>query len=209
MEPRIYTYKITFDEVQYYYYGVKKEKYFDEEYWGSPKTNKWCWDFYTPKKQILELFDYTEDGYIKSQEVEKRLIKPVLNDKFCLNENVGGIFSIESCRNAGKIGGKKTTEIQKMNNTGFYAITDEDRKKNGRKGGLVIGPKTGRDNVLLKRGYFGRSKEQMSIDAKKGCAVTNSQKWECLVTGFIANPGNLTRYQKKRNIDPKLRRKIN
>lgn len=167
MEPRIYTYKITFDEVQYYYYGVKKEKYFDEEYWGSPKTNKWCWDFYTPKKQILELFDYTEDGYIKSQEVEKRLIKPVLNDKFCLNENVGGIFSIESCRNAGKIGGKKTTEIQKMNNTGFYAITDEDRKKNGRKGGLVIGPKTGRDNVLLKRGYCGRSKEQMSIDAKK------------------------------------------
>ena len=49
----------------------------------------------------------------------------------------------------------------------------------------------------------------MSIDAKKGCAVTNSQKWECLVTGFIANPGNLTRYQKKRNINPKLRRKIN
>ena len=51
--PRIYTYKITFEEVPYYYYGVHKEKRFNEEYWGSPHTNKWAWEFYTPKKQIL------------------------------------------------------------------------------------------------------------------------------------------------------------
>ena len=123
MNPRIYTYKITFEEVPYYYYGVKKEKIYNEEYWGSPKTNKWCWEFYTPNKQILELFDYTEDGYIKSQEVEKRLIKPVLNNKFCLNENVGGIFSLTSCSKAGKIGGKKTTDIQRKNKTGFCLQT--------------------------------------------------------------------------------------
>jgi len=209
MNPRIYTYKITFEEVPYYYYGVKKEKIYNEEYWGSPKTNKWCWEFYTPNKQILELFDYTEDGYIKSQEVEKRLIKPVLNNKFCLNENVGGIFSLTSCSKAGKIGGKKTTDIQRKNKTGFYSISEEERKKNGRKGGLIIGPKTGADNFKLKRGYCGRSKEQMSIDAKKGCSITNFQRWECLVTGFVANPGNLTRYQKKRNIDIKLRKKLN
>jgi len=29
--PRIYTYKITFEEVPYYYYGSKKEKAFDED----------------------------------------------------------------------------------------------------------------------------------------------------------------------------------
>ena len=40
--PRIYIYKITFDEVLYYYYGVHKEKYFNQEYWGSPVTHKWC-----------------------------------------------------------------------------------------------------------------------------------------------------------------------
>ena len=56
--PRIYLYKITFEEVPYYYYGVKKEKYFNEEYWGSPYTNKWCWELYTPKKQILQFFDF-------------------------------------------------------------------------------------------------------------------------------------------------------
>jgi hypothetical protein len=50
MQPRIYTYKITFEEVPYYYYGSKKEKVFDEEYCGSPVTNKWCWELYTPKK---------------------------------------------------------------------------------------------------------------------------------------------------------------
>ena len=102
--PRIYLYKITFEEVPYYYYGIKKEKYFNEEYWGSPKTNKWCWELYTPKKQILELFDYTDEGYIKAQEVEKRIISPVLNDKWCLNENVGGTFSLKICKEGGKKG---------------------------------------------------------------------------------------------------------
>ena len=59
--PRIYTYKITFEEVPYYYYGVHKEKIFEEEYWGSPVTNKWAWELYTPKKQILQFFDYTDE----------------------------------------------------------------------------------------------------------------------------------------------------
>lgn len=208
MKPRIYTYKITFEEIPHYYYGVKKEKYYGEEYWGSPKTHKWYWEYYTPKKQILEVFDYNNDGWIKAQNIEKRLISPVLNDNFCLNENVGGIFSLISCSNAGKIGGKIAVENQKENKTGFYSISPEDRIKNGRKGGLIIGKKTGQDNVKYKRGYCGRSPEQMSIDGKKGSMVTNYQKWECLITGFVANPGNLTKYQKKRNIDTKLRRRI-
>jgi hypothetical protein len=107
--PRIYTYKITFEEVPYYYYGSKKEKVFDEEYWGSPVTNKWCWELYTPKKQILEVFDYTDDGYIKAQKVEGRLIRPSYNtDKWCLNANCLGVFSIEQKRKAGKIGGEIT-----------------------------------------------------------------------------------------------------
>jgi hypothetical protein len=55
MQPRIYTYKITFEEVPYYYYGVHKEKTFNEEYWGSPVTNKWCWEFYTPKKTNIRI----------------------------------------------------------------------------------------------------------------------------------------------------------
>ena len=70
MQPRIYIYKITFEEVPYYYYGVHKEKYFNEQYWGSPVTNKWCWELYTPKKQILQLFDFTDEGWVEAQKID-------------------------------------------------------------------------------------------------------------------------------------------
>ena len=63
--PRIYIYKITFIDTPYYYYGVHKEKRYNEEYWGSPVTNKWCWELYTPKKQILEFFKFSDDGYVE------------------------------------------------------------------------------------------------------------------------------------------------
>lgn len=191
MQPRIYTYKITFEEVPYYYYGSKKEKVFNEEYWGSPVTNKWCWELYTPKKQILEVFDYTDEGYIKAQEVEGRLIKPVYNtDKWCLNANCLGIFSIEQKRKAGKIGGeiggkivgnrayelktgihamtieerrevsKKSAETNRKNKTGIFALTSEQRKEIVKKS-----HETQRKN---NSGFFGMTKEQKSAAGKKG-----------------------------------------
>jgi hypothetical protein len=99
MQPRIYTYKITFIDTSYYYYGVHKEKYFDEEYWGSPITNKWCWELYEPVKQILEFFNYSDEGWLKANQIEKQLIKPFYNtDKWCLNGNCGGIITSEILR---------------------------------------------------------------------------------------------------------------
>lgn len=92
MKPRIYTYKITFEEAPFYYYGSKKEKNFNEHYLGSPKTKKWYWNVYTPKKQILETFDYTEEGYKKCREVEYRLIKHFINDPLCLNAGYFGYY---------------------------------------------------------------------------------------------------------------------
>jgi len=92
MKPRIYIYKITFEEVPFYYFGSKKEKIFNEEYFGSPKTNKWYWDVYTPKKQILEIFDYTEEGYKQCRDVEYRLIKHFINDPLCLNAGYFGYY---------------------------------------------------------------------------------------------------------------------
>ena len=127
--PRIYTYKITFEEVPYYYYGVHKEKVFGEEYWGSPRTNRWCWNFYTPKKQILEIFKYTNEGWIKAQEIESRLIKQFFNDdKWCLNESCGGKFSLKILSEngkkggaiSGKINGKISGQKSKENKTGIF-----------------------------------------------------------------------------------------
>jgi hypothetical protein len=137
--PRIYTYKITFEEVPYYYYGVHKERKYNEYYMGSPYTHKWMWKHYTPKKQILEFFEYTDDGWIEAQEVEKRLIRPFYNDdKWCLNENVGGKFSIEHQKRAGRKGGlimgKITGERCKELGLGICGLTYEERVKYGKIG---------------------------------------------------------------------------
>jgi hypothetical protein len=103
MQPRIYVYKITFQEVPFYYIGVHKEKIFNEEYMGSPITHKAKWQIYTPQKEILEEFDYTDDGWLQAQEFEKELIRPVYNtDNNCLNEHCGGRISLAVCRESGK-----------------------------------------------------------------------------------------------------------
>jgi len=155
--PRIYTYKITFEEVPYYYYGVHKEKRFDEEYWGSPVTHTWCWELYTPKKQILEVFDYSDGGLMVANRVEQRLIKPTFNtDKWCLNENCGGYMSLKlRVQN-----GKKTAEIQRKNGTGFFGQTKEQRIQNGKKSA-----ETHKRNGT---GVFGQTVEQKSEAGKKG-----------------------------------------
>jgi hypothetical protein len=185
-QPRVYTYKITFEEVPYYYYGVHKEKNYGEEYWGSPIKNKWCWELYTPKKQILEIFDYTNEGYIKAQKVEGRLIRPVFNtDKWCLNANCLGIFSIKQKRKAG-------LEAKKQK-TGIHSFTKERKKEVCASGGIK--------SYELKLGVHSLTSEQKSEIAKK----TNSQKWICLETGYITNPGSLSRYQKAKGIDTSKR----
>jgi general stress protein YciG len=217
--PRIYTYKITFEEVPYYYYGVKKEEYYNQEYWGSPKTNKWCWELYTPKKQILEVFDFTDEGWLEGQDVEKRLIKPVFNtDKWCLNESCGGTFSLDILRKTGRRSGLQ----HKENGTGIFSITPEERSEHSRKIGLKsyengtgifsitpeerseIGRRSGLKNKENGTGVCGMSKEQLSEIAKK----TNAQKWMCLETGHISTPGGLTKYQRNRGIDTSKRKRI-
>jgi hypothetical protein len=155
MQPRIYTYKISFEEVPYYYYGSKKEKKFNEDYWGSPVTNKWCWELYTPRKQILELFDYTSEGYEECIKVENRLIKPVLNDVWCLNENYSNFYSLKVLSDAGKKGGNSNRE----NKTGICGRSKEKMREDG--------IKNGNKTKELGLGIFSMTKEEKSQLAKQ------------------------------------------
>jgi hypothetical protein len=228
--PRIYIYKITFEEVPYYYYGVHKEKVFGEEYWGSPKTNKWCWDFYTPKKQILQFFDFTDEGWLEAQKIENRIIRTILNNPLCLNENCSGLMSLSVRSKAGKIGGS----INAKNKTGVCGLTTEQKREIGKKFGNVGGKKS----YELGVGIHGRTEEQKSKDGKingkkgidrqkeigtgfygipkekrieygsKGGIVSANQKFQCLETGFICNAGGLSTYQKARGIDTSKRIKL-
>jgi len=224
---RIYTYKITFEEVPYYYYGVHKEKTFNEDYWGSPVTNKWMWDFYTPKKQILQLFDFTDEGWLGAQEVESRIIKPVYNiDKWCLNKNCGGKVSLEISRKTGKINGNRAKEL----GLGIHGLTPEQMSENGKKSGKIGGKKAkelglgihgrskekmcedgkmgGKKAKELGLGFHKRTKEQMSENGRKGGEKTNAQKWMCLETGYVSTSAGISHYQKARGINTTKRKKV-
>jgi hypothetical protein len=192
--PRIYLYKITFEEVPYYYYGVHKEKKFDEYYMGTPITHKWCWDFYTPKKQILEIFGYSDEGWLEAQEVEKKLIKPFYNtDKWCLNENCGGCISLEIYRKTGKINAKKYAKLNgikaKELGVGIFSMSKEERTEVSKRGaetnrknktGLFgftfeerseAGKIGGRKTVELGAGIHGLTTEEKSKNGKKGGSI--------------------------------------
>ena len=195
MTPRIYTYKITFEESPYWYWGAHKEKILHEIYFGSPKSNKWCWELCTPCIQILELFEYSDQGWVEARNVEDRLIKPDLNNSLCLNEAYSGVKSIETCRKAGRIGGKlgnregkRESGVQSRDNkTGFHAP-----------GVASLGGST---TVKRHPDHFHKA-------GKKGAEVQHSQIWRCLVTGYETTPAPLSRYQKARGIDTSLRERV-
>jgi hypothetical protein len=201
MQPRIYTYKITFEEVPYYYYGSHKEKKYNDYYMGSPVTHKWMWNFYTPKKQILEIFNSREDANI----IENRLIKSFFNDKWCLNENCGGIVSSNMCKigvkkqidnklgihsrskEQIKIDGDKGRETQKRLGLGIYSIPKEERIKiskkvgeNNVKSGHIenLGKKYGRLCYENKLGIFRLNKEQMKENSSKGGKVSGNEAYK-------------------------------
>jgi len=178
MQPRIYTYKITFEEVPYYYYGSKKEKYFNEEYWGSPVTNKWCWELYTPKKQILELFDYTDNGYEECRKVEDRLIKPVLNDFWCLNERCGGNYSLDMKR--------KNGIFARDNRLGIHSFDKNERIENAKNARKYLskdilskaGKKSSIVNKNNKVGIYGLSKERKIEICSMGGKIAGKKVYE-------------------------------
>lgn len=129
-------------------------------------------------------------------------------------ENKKGIFgrSNEKISEAGKRG----ADTCKRNNLGIFSLTKQELYESGKKGyenglgkmsveeRIKLNKKSAIKNKKNKVGVFSLSKEQLSENIKK----VNSQKWECLETGFITNPGNLTKYQKARSIDTSKRKRI-
>ena len=87
---------------------------------------------------------------------------------------------------------------------GIHALTPEETLKNAKKGGNKA--------KELGVGFHGRSKEEIieygRMGGLKGGKTTSSQKWVCLETGFVANAGNLAKYQRARGIDTSKRKRI-
>jgi hypothetical protein len=183
--PRIYVYKITFDEIPHYYYGVHKEKVFDEYYMGTPVTHKDFWRLYIPRKEYIKFFECDDKGYIEARIFEDSLIAPVLNDEFCLNEHVGGFYSLEAC----KKGGNKNKE----NKTGIFGRSPKKMSEDGKKGGKIGGKIVGNKHKKNKTGVCGQSLEKLRENGKKGGNKNKENK-----TGiFGRSPGKMSEDGKK------------
>jgi hypothetical protein len=129
-----------------------------------------------------------------------------------------GIFSFtpEEKSEVSKKSGKRAHEL----GVGIHGLDYEERVKNGEKGyqnGLaILSPEEKYENAKkggniggqrckeLKVGVCGLSLDELVELGKK----TTSQKWMCLETGFVSNPGGLSHYQKARGIDTSKRKRI-
>lgn len=176
MQPRIYTYKVTFEEIPHWYWGVHKEKIFEEFYLGTPSTHRWMWEFYTPKIQILEFFPYTNEGWAEAQSVENRCIRPDLNNPLCLNEHYGSVISLEALRRGAKNSNASMTFEQKLerNKKGGKA-SHAERDEFGRS---VLGVRCAEKLMERRVGVTARTPEKMSEDGKKSGKAAHKQKDE-------------------------------
>ena len=190
MKPEIYLYKITFDEVPYFYWGCHKEKKAGEHYFGSPVTHAWVWEFYTPRKEILQIFDSWENA----QQIEEKVIKNFLDDPLCLNEHCGGKISLAQRRK----GGLTSVARNREQKTGLHGMSKEELSLAGKKARANTSSEQQRENGLK------LSHEERVRRGK----ISSSQRWRCLETGFISTAPALSNYQKKRNIDTSRRERI-
>lgn len=221
MKPRIYTYRVTFEEIPDWYWGVHKETKYGETYLGSPKTHAWKWDFYTPHLQICEIFPYTDEGWGRAREIEDRCILPDLNNPLCLNEHTGGYMSLEACKKAGAASftSKKNRMTEEEISSYYSSMSQKAHEERDQDGKSELGKINGKrlnEVIHSSRDDNGKSKHALNCNKiihsqkdDKGRSLvamkTSSQRWLCLETGHISAPGPLTRYQLARGIDPERR----
>ncbi len=159
---------------------------------GSPVTHKWMWKFYTPKIQILEVFPFTEEGWKKAQEVEKRIILQDLNNPLCLNEGCGGLTSLLSYAKGGlkggPVGGPKGAEV-----------VHREKDSLGRS---VQGVKNG-SRLIEEKDDKGRS-----VNCVKGALALSLQLWESTIDGFRSGPGPVANHNKANGWDPNARIRV-
>jgi hypothetical protein len=61
-----------------------------------------------PKKEYIEFFEFSDEGYTEARIFEDSLIAPVYNtDPLCLNEHCGGVISLEVLRKNYELGTPK------------------------------------------------------------------------------------------------------
>lgn len=214
-----YVYKITFEEVPHFYIGVRSKDPEGDGYLGSPVTHRCYWEIYTPKKQILWVFDSWE----KACEVEIALIKQNWTNKYCLNENIKGAISLGACSKGGRVLTDKRKndpefDLRFRNNARIGGMRSvrvrEERRSNDPEFDAKLrraSVERGKATQERRRGdpeFDARYRESSSKGGLKAARRLNSELWQCTVTGYITTAGALTNYQNKRGVGRNNRVKI-
>lgn len=230
--PRIYIYKVTFEEIPHWYWGVHKEKFFNDGYLGSPATHRWMWDFYTPHLQICEEFPCTDEGWSQASSVEKRVIRHDLNNPLCLNEGCGGVYSLEVLRQTGRSvalslnfekdeegrsvnavkGGKTTMSVKdefgkSRNAVKACEILHAERDENGKS----IRALRHNEKLHSNKTENGKSAHAVSMGTKggeKGSKTTNNQLWESTIDGFKGRACSVALHNKSNGWDTNARVRV-
>jgi len=218
-----YTY-YSYEEWGKGYFGSRKCYCLPEEdikYLGSFKDNT-----FKPNQKIILKSDYaTREEAYADEIILQQHYKVVENPHFANRAYQTSTKFYVPIKQA-KETGRKVQENNRKNKTSFFGYTKKQFSEAGKLGGSIsykmkvgihgmsmeekieIGRKNGLECRENNIGIFSRTPEQHSKHSSKGGKNTNSQKWECLETGFITNPGNLTKYQKARGIDTSKRKRI-
>jgi len=112
----------------------------------------------------------------------------------------------------GRKGGTETKNLKR----GIFSRSKEQHSLDSKKGTCKLskesrslgGKKMAERNKQNETGIYSMSSKEKSKAGRKGAISLNSQKWKCLETGFITNPGNLTQYQRARGIDTSKRVRV-
>ena len=114
--------------------------------------------------------------------------------------------------NGSVLGGHRVHELHpgmaKTNGeaAGKRAVETGQIKEIARAGGLAVKETEGYSERQADRGRKAH-KDNPELASNNG-KNTSSQRWKCLKTGHISNPGGLTTWQKKRSIDTSLRERV-
>jgi hypothetical protein len=104
--------------------------------------------------------------------------------------------------------GRKVGRKNKEENRGLFAATPEQWSERNRKNGAKGCHAAGRSTLEKGVGLFGLSDDEKNKRNKKGASVINGTYWICLKTGHLSTSGPLTKWQKKRGIDPARRARL-
>jgi hypothetical protein len=217
-----YTY-YSYEEFGRGYIGVRSCNCKPEEdvkYFGSFSDKS----FLPTSKIILGIYETREDANkderILHRSYDVRLNpnfanKHNANDRFCNTEYLKNSTPEQRSEVARKREASKTPEQRsERGRKAAASMTPEQRSEASRKAAASMTPE--QRSEAIRKGRASMTPEQRSQAARKreasmtaeqrekareNLAIARSHRWQCTITGFTTNAGNLSRYQKARGID--------